>query len=280
MHRTILAATLLLGACAIEEAPEALGEPTIKLFTHFDDDEALVGEYLYNLEDFILTLDLQGDLNDRTFSPAVMTPDDVGTVPFPEGQDPEKQAAVAVAGISQHPVQAHLELATEPNQVCIESGSTVYYERTFTSDVDCFVDGTCDVLTSTNEVRKETISKVWYDLFKDFRRITLSDGREALLARSWQEEVFFADNGKDTMNQTFTVEVWLPSAEDENVTLRYYAMWLAADMLVSDPNIIGGLVKSGIDEGYAFSESFLSGEEGDCKNDRDREYDRPAPEEE
>lgn len=277
MRPLFLSTAVLACACSIPEpAPEALGEPTLKLFTHFEDDEALVGAYVNSLESFLTTLDLEGQLNDRTFTPGILTEADLGGAPLPDGADPQEQVPIAVAGVSVHPVQASIDLAMEPNHVCIESATTKYYARTITEGADCFGSAECSFLRTTNEVRKESISDVWYDLFKDFRLVTLEDGRVAMLSRSWMDKQFFTDNGKDVLEQTFTLEAWIPSSEDPARTLRYYSMWSSADLLIDDDAIYSTLVKGGMDQGMEYADSYLAGEENYCSNDRDREYDRPT----
>ena len=250
------------------EAPDEIGELAAYLFENFDTE---TGEELIagtpTLKSFIRDLDPENaDLDERAFSMPPLEKSSWGTITGPKGTDPAMQIPIAVVGASTQKLKANRGLMLEKNQVCIESGSTKFYARTFDAGKDCFASGDCEYLETTNEVRKETaLAKVWYDLYKDFRNVVLEDETEVVYARSWTEESFLADGGNNTWDQLYTLEAWIPSGGS---TLRFYVIWSEAHIGGVGDDFYADLVKTGIDEGMLFADRFAGGNK-DCGNDRD-----------
>ncbi len=210
---------------------------------------------------------------DREFSLTNLPADMLGEVEPPEGTDPANQTSVVVFGRGRHPFDDVLATQLETNHVCIESHSTVFYRRTFTSDQACFVGGTCDSLTSTAEVRKDLsiLDAGWYDFHKDFRRFELDDGRQALIARGWLPAVYELEKG-GTAFQTYTVEAWV---EREGVVDRTYALWGEMDIGLG-AGAMADLSSDALHENLERQDSFSDGGaiKDYCNEDRDRAYDR------
>lgn len=274
-HTAWLPVLALLVACKPPpEAPEEVGALARFLFAEVDGEEASLLSAADELGEFLATMDLAAGLRERELTVAALTAADVEGLTVPDSFDPATQVAVAVVGRSVHGFDAAIELALEPNQVCIESDTTVYYGRTFNTDAGCFEGGTCAALDTDNEVRKENfLANIWYDLRKEYRRVPLEGGGEALFARSWTEQTAFTDNGNGSIDQSLTAEVWLPDPDDASATLRFYAMWSSVTLSGVGDDLWANLVTSGIDEGFQNADTFVDG--GDCANDRDRPYDRP-----
>lgn len=257
------------------EAPEGLNDLARFLTTNFEAEgtEELEAGML-GLEAELLALDLEGDVDDRAFTMATLRPEDLGGMPQHDGYDVDAQIPVAVAIRSQHDFQAQMRIVEETNHVCIESATTKFYGRTFDTDVACFTGGTCDTLETSNEVRKESLlGDVWYDLPKQYRRITLAeDGRDVMIARGYTPGVFSTDGGGGSFDQTYTLEAWIP---DGDKTLRFYSMWSSVTLTAVGDDAWAALVRSGIDEGYGYADDFLADfAEELCREDRDRAYDR------
>jgi hypothetical protein len=272
----VLGVVLALTGCKTAvEAPEGLDAATKSLFTNFEieDDEILVLS-LEVLEAETADLDLtSSDVLSRTVAPSFLTHDQLGGVTHPPGTDPNNQVPVQVFGLSIHDHEANLSLSVETNHVCIESNTTKFYGRTVTEGGDCFLDGSCAFLRTENEVRKENIlARAWYDMFKDYRTLELSDGRRAILARGWTEEVFLGDNGSNEFAQTFTLETWI---EDQDQSKRSYAMWAEINIGLPD-EVMEGTIRDGMNEGFDNADQFLSDDLSACGADRDQEYDRDA----
>lgn len=261
----------LFGCKAPVEAPEELGEVSLFLYANFDGEDEVLAAGITNLDAFLASQDMGAALNDRAVTLPILGPEDQGGVTAPPGVDPNVQVPVGVFAASAHALADHVALVADPNQICIASDSTVYAARTFLTPIDCFVDGSCPRVDTDNETRTETlIADVWIDIFGDYRRVPLEDGREAMIARGWIDQVFLADGGNNSWDQRFTLDVWVP--DDAGGTRRFYGMWSSATLGIGD-DVYASLVKSGLDEYFANADGMASGEV--CGNDRDRPYDRP-----
>lgn len=270
----LLALTVAVTGCAKPpvEAPAELGELGLYLFANFgNEDPAELIAGISKMEAWMDDHDLDGPVQDRAYAMPVLTEDDWGDIRGVSGADPNDQTPLAAFGVSRHDLDANVALQGETNHVCIESNSTKYYGRTFVSEKGCFLDGTCDFLETSNEVRKESLAaKVWYDLFKDYRVVEdEASGRRVLYSRGWIERQFLADGGNNSWDQLFSLEVWIP---DGDRTKRFHAFWSAVTIGSIGDDLYLSQVEAGLDEGYVNADNFIDGEL--CANDRDRAYDR------
>lgn len=267
------APVLLLVACAKApvEAPAELGELGLFLFQHFEDeDPAELQAGLLNLVPFLEAEDLSLDAKDRAVTMPVLDGPSLGGLSIPAGAAAEDQIPVALAGRSVHALDDQRALAVEPNQVCIESESTVWAGRTFLSDEGCFADGSCDTLETLTEVRKENfLAKVWYDMYKDYRAFELEDEEgnvtRAIVGRAWIDEVSPGDGGSSSWDQLFHLDV---SLEDGGETLRWFSMWSSITLTGLTDDAYANLVIDGIADAYTFGDEFIAGDIQSCPNDR------------
>jgi len=253
----------------------SLTEIIPRLFAQQEAEEDTVRALVGALEDRLdaLEVPLDGARRDREFSLEPLTPDEMGGADWPEGALAEDQDAVVVFSRGRHDWDTALATVLQPNQVCIESKTTVYYQRDYTSDDDCFRSGQCDRLTSVNEVRKELsiIANGWYDLTKDFRRLALDDGRRVVVARAWLPRIFPL-NGNNRAVQTCTSEVWL---EADDTVLRMFALW--GQLEIGLPRTaMRDLTASTLDEAMQRQDLWNETEDPStyCNQDRDRANDR------
>jgi hypothetical protein len=266
----------LVAGCAKPppEAPKELGDLALFLFEHFEDeDPAELAAGLQNLQPFVADTDFALDAKDRAVTLPRLEGAALGSLAIPDGADVEKQVPVALAGMSTHPLDGQKELAVEVNQICIESSSTVWAQREFLTDEACFADGSCPDLSIAQEVRKENfLAKVWYDQLKDYRTIELEDEdgnvTQALIARSWIEEVSPGDGGESSWDQLFQLDI---TFEKGGESLRWFAMWSSITVAVLSDDSYANLVIDGIEEAYGFGDEFLDGTIESCRNDRDLE---------
>ena len=87
-------------------------------------------------------------------------------------------------------------------------------------------------------MRKESaLGKVWFQLFKDYRRETLEDGRNVMHARTYLES-FITDSGKGSWDQNYGYEIWLPAAES-NETLRFFGLWSSVQLALLGDDGLG-----------------------------------------
>jgi len=276
MVRTAALALVLVGCGKPPvEAPAELNDLARFLTVNFETEgTAELDAGVLSLEAALSGLDLEGDVDGRAFTMAPLREEDLGGMPAHAGFNTDTQVPVAVAALSQFGFADQMDIVAETNHICIESGTTKFYRRTFDTDVACFVDGSCDTLDTSNEVRKESaLGDIWYDLPKQYRRFQLDeDGRDVMVARSYSPEVYTTDGGGGSFDQTYLLEVWIP---DGGKTIHFTSMWSSVTMVAVSDNIWSALVRSGLDEGFSFADDYLDGFAGElCREDRDRAYDR------
>ena len=255
------------------EAPSEISELSAYLFENFSaetDEELVAGAE--QLLPFLKEHDFSAPTKDRTYALEPLQPSSWGAITGPDGQDPADQIPVAVVGKSRHDLDANRALAQETNHVCIESNTTVYYQREFLTDEKDFVNGDSATLETLNEVRKESfVAKIWYDLYKDYRVVESEDGDQYMFGRQWIDQAFDGDGGNNSFFQLYIIEAWLPLKGGE--TARWFAMYSAVQIGGVDDNFYASLVEQGISEGYVNADNFIDGDLDKCSNDRDYEPD-------
>lgn len=270
--RPILMLSVLSGcAKAPVEAPVELGQLGLFLFEHFEDEdpEALSAGWL-NLADFLRGVDYDLDPDDRAVTMPVLDGASLGGLSIPEGASAADQIPLAISGQSPYPLDDQLPLMTDPNQTCIESSSTVWAGRDFLSDVACFEVGDCDRLETTTEVRKDSFfAKVWYDQYKTYRRFEVDDGEgtttQLIAGRAWTDQVFEGDNGVNSWDQLFHLDVYLT---DGPRTLRWFSMWSSLSVTGLGDDVYGNLVINGLEEALRFGDEYIAGSQESCTHDR------------
>jgi len=124
------------------------------------------------------------------------------------------------------------------------------YVRTFPDldSPDCYVDRSCDVLITVNDIRRENLLlSVGMILYKDIRWVPLPDEEDswAMMSRSWIDQVWEGDNGKTSVEQSYSLDVWIP--RKKNRAWRYQLLWSESDVGVSNEDAITGTVKGSTD---------------------------------
>ncbi len=279
----VFAAVVFASGCAKApvEAPAELADLSLFLFEHYmDEDTAELAAGIENLRPFIEGADFSLDAKDRAVTLPKLDGAALGDLSIPAGADVEKQVPIGLTSKSDHPLDAHRELATEPNRVCIESDTTVWARREFTTDTACYVDGSCDGLEATQETRKENfLAKVWYDQFVSYRVIDVEDADgnvyEALVSRAWIEEVSPGDGGNSSWDQLFSLEVMIP---DGNASMRWTDYWSSITLTGIGDDAYANLVIDGLEQAATWGDAFIAngGPADDCNLDRGAE--KPARE--
>ncbi len=258
----------LLGACEPPpEAPEDLSALTLYLYENFDIDQEAMAVGIPVMQDFLVAVDPVWDVADRAVTLPTLAAEDLGGAPETPGAVVEEQVPVALLWTSRHPIQEHFLLNVEENQVCIDSGSSVYHRRSFVTDPGCFAEGSCDHLETLAEIRREeAIADFWYDYATDFRRVPL-DGEDALVSRGWLLAAAVSDGGEATFHQSYMLDVRIAHPDDAGQTLRFYGIWSSLEMTGVTNDLYSLLIRNGIQESFEFADDFVEGEL--CENDRD-----------
>lgn len=282
MLARVCALPVLIAACTpppdlVDETDDlSLAEVIPRLFRDMEEEPEVIQALMEAMDARLdaLEVDREGPRAGREFSLEPIRQSMLGGLTLPDGAEPEDQDAVVVFSRGRHPFDVNLETILEPNQVCIESKTTVYYQREHTSDDACFRAGECERMTSINEVRKELsiLANGWYDLHKDFRQLRTADGRRMVIARAWLPRIFPLNRNHRAV-QTYTVETWVENGDRVD---RMFALW--GQLEIGLPRAaMRDLTSNTLDE--AMERQDLWNEHDDpseyCRQDRDRVNDRP-----
>ncbi len=243
------------------------------LFAHFDDTDTTglqIG--IRNLQTHLQSVDYTAPTVELAMDMSALQGDDLGTIVPPDGVDPAKQVSVALPWHSTHTVDAHLGPIVSANQICIESAATVWAERTFLTDAACFEDRSCEYLEVVNETRNETfLVKVWFDLHKTYRWVTVDDGQGAtfdvIIGRAWMKQKYLADGDTYSWDQMYMLDVFVPDPNDASKTYRWLPMWSSITLPALNDDAYKSLVRDGISEAYVYVDEFIDGDIQTCRND-------------
>jgi hypothetical protein len=245
------------------------------LFRHFDDADAEpMSAGFASLETHLVAAQNIAP-SETTVSMPILDGANLDGHPIPEGASAAEQVPIAGSGRSAYPLLAQLTLILEPNQVCIESSSTVWARRTFLSPTGCFAAGDCPLSTVT-EVRKETlIAQGWLDQYKEFRwfEFEASDGStvDVIGGRSWIDRVFEGDGGVNSWDQLFHLDVYMENREDPSESLRWFSVWSSVTITGVGDDLYATMIVAGLEEALQFGDEFMHGEIVSCTLDRDAE---------
>lgn len=213
-------------------------------------------------------------VTDRALLPELLEASDVEGLTL-EAHDLTRALPVAVAGVSPFDLDLHPQIQLLADHTPVEPFSPNFYARSFTLGEDCWGDRACPRLETFNELTKENaLMTIDVEFFKDFRWVDLNlpdpsslgpdepavnpgDPRWAYVARSWQDRAFPGRGENTSIEQSYTIEVWLP--RDGGGTLRMLALWAETDLgfAVSDDVVIG-TTRSGIDRNFQAADDWLA----------------------
>ncbi len=272
----VMALLAALWACKPPpEAPQELEELSRYLYREWGAEDLRV--QADGLRELAALLDevplVDGALLDRSWSLPDLEPDDVAPIDRPD-RDLSAAPGVAVATRSVWPVADHARQQTEADQTPFEPTAKDHYDRSFVDPADpaCFVDGGCAVMVTSNEATRKNLvipNGVTFLLHKTFRWVDMNEGvedeppRMAFLSRSWFSESWSSENGKTTLFQSYSVDVWIP---DGDGTVRYQTLWSETDLgIPATEDQVIGTVKGGIDSFYrhvdrALADAYHAGE--------------------
>ena len=255
MKVLLLILAALSAACTpAPEAPKDLSDLVLYLFSHFHDDPEFVVAGLDNLSDTMHSdFDYEAGWDERQLKPLPLTEEYLGGADITPAFLPELQKRVALAYRSRHSVATHVAGTLPTNQEPLEPSATTH-DRTFRSDDMCWGEGVCSSLDTVNFIVKtNALYTVPYDATKFFRRFTLSDGRDALLARVDQPLIGVSEDGGTTIDQNFALDAYVSDAADPSQSLRFMVIWTA--VTINGDNLaninIDGILTPGIEDTMA-----------------------------
>lgn len=250
----------LCAACSpAPEAPADLSDLSLYLFSSFLEEDDVVLAGLENLSDILHgDFDFEADWEDRQLRQAPLTEGYIGGATRTDAYDPDLQKRVSLAYRSRHPISDHVEATLRPNQEPMEPSATTH-DRTFRSDEGCWGEGACGAVDTINAIVKTNVLyTVPYDATKYFRRFTLTDGRDALLARVDQPEIGYSDNGTTTIDQNFAIDAYVEDEADASQCLRIMFVWTSLTIngdTLQDVNI-DGILTPGIEDTMAAHDTW------------------------
>jgi len=231
---------------------------------HGAEDPRVMEEGLGNLSALLDDIDFEADAVDRSWIPDLLTAEDVGDIPRPEGRDLEALLGISLAGPSQFPARDHALLQIQEDQTITEPTAT-HYERTVAepSDPACFVSGDCEFLRTVNDARRENfLMNVDFVLFKDFRWSRVGTEEEAgvdrpraIAGRSWFAESFPGDGGNTTLWQSYSLDLWIE--DGTGGSRRFQTLWSESDIIDVDEDIVRNILRNSIDEIYAAGDEAI-----------------------
>ena len=291
---------LMMSACN-RKAPMANPEFTdaiIYTFANFEADAVDMAYAMRTLErETYLGMDVEASSPiDRALSPAPLTEADIEGLEGPD-RDIADALPIAVAGLSAFSPAHHQLIQLLDDQTPVEPYSPDVYDRTFLEGRDCWQDQGCLWLRTDNDLIKDnTVMTVPYAFYKDFRWVDLAlpdpadvpDGEEAVnegeprwafIARSWIVERGIGEGGDTSIDQGYTVEMWIPrdgdgyirSAGDANVdggdwtadssgggVLHLLSLWSESEIGIDlSDDLIIKTARGGIDDNFKAAEAWL-----------------------
>ena len=230
----VTGAVTLLACPAPREAPTELADLSLFFFAEFETgDDTLLGDALANLEAVAFAaVDLGGERVDRQWGLPVLGPESRGGAVAPAEVDPEAQVTVAVAWRSTRPISDHALGVLRPDQSTLEP-SAPEHDRTFPGDTACWRAEDCLRLDTLNDVLKSNLLyEIRYETEKDYRRFVLPDGRAGMAARTWNDEVAVGDEGRNSIDQNYAIDLFLEAPDDAQSTIRMMGIWTSVRLSI------------------------------------------------
>lgn len=293
MRRAVGCLWVLSAACkASPEAVLSLDEAIVGTFQKFEGTDEEISSVMRGLETQLYT-HMEVDAKDtlkRSVSQSLLSKEDVALPGAPD-RDPADALTVSTAWGSPFGVDDHAALTVRDDQCNLEATSPAPsdYVREFLEGKDCWPTRDCTWLKTTQDVIKHytgnIVPPIPYVFLKDFRWVDLNLGlkdaegeRWAYVARSYDPGSFSSENGKNTIWQSYTIEVWFPRdgdgfrwggsgmtppSEDAGDSsgggsLRFLGLWTDTEVALSDdPSVLAGTIRWGMDQNYKTVDAFL-----------------------
>lgn len=226
-----IVSALLAIACGPPDAPDDLDALTHFLYREWNNQTPSVMEDgVAKLDTLLNALPLDGGVGGRSFRVTELTRDDLHDVAWPSDRNPKNAIGSCVARRSKWPIEDNARFIGESDQLDAEPTAKSYV-RTFLDPMDpaCFIDGTCPVLLTDNDIKREnTLITVEFTLHKLLRWVPLVTTRRAIAARSYIDHEFKGSKSGTSLKQSYSIDVFL--GQDDGSTVRYQCSWAETDI--------------------------------------------------
>lgn len=246
-------------ACDVpDEASPEFSDAAVGSLAHFDDeDPAKLISAVQALEEQVLAAVDPGvdEYYLRVMTPARLEAGAITGIKHPD-RDPTLGVPVALAWRSPYPPEAHDKITLLSDLVPVEPASPQKYDRTFDEGGDCYPDS-CEFARTTNDViRENLLFTMNQETKKDFRALDV-EGRAFRLSRGWFEQAASNAEGTATVEQSYTIEVWL---EDGDGALRVQVTWVETIFtnMEYDDELVAGTLSSGMDGQFDAHDRWIS----------------------
>lgn len=249
---------LLTGCPVAEEASPEFSDAAVGSLAHFDDeDPATLILAVQALEEQVLAA-VDPSVDEyylRGLTPARLEEGALVGIKHPD-RDPTLGVPVALAWRSPHSPELHDAITLLDDLVPVEPASPQKYDRNFDEGRDCYPDN-CEFVRTTNDViRENLLFTMNQETKKDFRALDV-DGRAFRLSRGWFEQSASNAEGTATVEQSYTIEVWLA---DGDGALRVQVTWVETIFASGeyDDDIVAGTLRSGIDSQFDAHDAWIA----------------------
>ena len=256
------------GCKAPPDAPTELNELTVYLFRNWEAEETGALEVgMFNLQAFFASLELDVDYKDRSYQIENLSTDDLVGVTPPDGANPGDCYGVGLVAGSAFTPEQNSQAIVLDDQTPVEPFAPDQYDRIFLEPIDpsCFPTRDCLVLRTNNDiVKKNLLMEIPYEMIKDYRWVELSEdglagtGVWGILARTWLEERGVGEDGNNTIEQSYSIDVFLPGAHGNWQAYRYLGLWNETTGSVDDPENVMALSLWGMDSMFEETEDWLT----------------------
>jgi hypothetical protein len=263
--------SLLVAGCkAPPDAPTELDELTSYLFRNWEaQEEGALEVGMFNLQALFADMDLDVGYGDRSYQIENLSSDDIAGLTPPEGKDPADCYGIGLVAGSAFTPQQNSEAIILADQTPVEPFAPELYDRIFLepSDPSCFPTRDCLVLRTNNDIiKKNSVMEIPYEMYKDYRWVELSEdglagtGVWGILGRTWMDERGVGVSGNNTIEQSYSVDVFLPATSGGWQAYRYLGLWNETTGSVEDPEAVMALALWGMSGMFDETEAWLEDE--------------------
>ena len=244
----------------VPEEIEEIHDVNAYLYRNFaTTEEGVLEPAMATLADLLAGFDLDADYRQRCYSPETLSEEDVAGIDRPDRDLDDVLTVALVAATAFTPAENAGGVVLE-DQRPMEPGAPDLYDRVFVDPTDpsCFPGRVCSALTTDNHILKDyLLLTLLYDMPKNYRWVEVGEvgsGEWALLARAWIEQEYETDGGAIQLNQSFTMDMFLPG---DGGGMRYQTMWVEMTIDEMEDEFILDTAAMGMDAQFVATEEFI-----------------------